>query len=284
MTENNLILNRLFTQNVFLDMVNSNNNTTYGTVIQRFVSDPEDKDNGALISEVYKFMSKSYRNEYFYQNTLLNKLLLGKHSVNTTTALTQVPISKSKADFILINGKAVVYEIKTELDTFDRLDTQLRDYFKAFNHVCVVTSESQYNRALSILQGTPVGIYVLTPQNTISTKLRKEPVEDNSRLDYTAIFKVLHKREYESILIQYFGELPVTSQVFYYGECLKQFSRIPIMHAYGMALKQLKKRNRIKASEFEKIPYELKSLIYFASPSTSDWQAINGFLNQKHGG
>lgn len=168
MTENNLILNRLFTQNVFFDMIDTNDNTTYGAVIQRFVNDYENKDNGALISEVYRFMSKSYRNEYFYQNTLLNKLLLGKHSINTTTALTQIPISKSKADFILINGKAVVYEIKTELDTFERLDTQLRDYFKAFNHVCVVTSDSQYDRAASLLQNTPVGIYALTPQNTMS--------------------------------------------------------------------------------------------------------------------
>lgn len=284
MTENNLILNRLFTQTVFFDMISTSNNTTYGTVIQRFVNNPEGKDNGKLISEVYRFMSKAYRNEYFYQNTLLNKLLLGKHSINTTTALTQVPISKSKADFILINGKAVVYEIKTELDTFERLETQLRDYFKAFDHVCVVTSKGQYNRVVSILEGTPVGIYVLTPQNTISAKLRKEPAEDNSHLDHTAIFKVLHKREFENILLQYFDKLPVTSQAFYYGECLKQFSQIPILEAYGMALKQLKRRNRIKISEFEKIPYELKSLIYFASPSTSDWQAINGFLRQKYGG
>ncbi|WP_352408563.1 sce7726 family protein [Lawsonibacter hominis] len=284
MTENNLILNRLFTQNVFFNMVNTNSNTTYGTVIQRFVNDPEDKDNSTLISEVYKFMSKSYRNEYFYQNTLLNKLLLGKHSINTTTALTQIPISKSKADFILINGKAVVYEIKTELDTFERLDSQLRDYFKAFNHVCVVTSESHYDRAISILKDTPVGIYVLTSQNTISKKLRKEPTEDNSHLDYTAIFKVLHKREYENILLQYFNELPITSQAFYYGECLKQFTQIPKLKAYEMALKQLKRRNRIAISEFDKIPYALKSLVYFSSPSKSDWQAIDVFLNQRYGG
>lgn len=284
MTENNLILNRLFTQNVFFDMIDSNDNSTYGTVIKRFINDPENKDNGALISEIYKFMAKSYRNEYFYQNTLLNKLLLKKHSINTTTALTQIPIGKSKADFILINGKAVVYEIKTELDTFARLETQLQDYFKAFNHVCVVTSESQYDRAASILSATSVGIYVLTKQNTISTKMRKEPTEDNSRLDHTTIFKALHKREFENVLLQYFGELPVASQAFHYGECLKWFSQIPILEAYGMALKQLKKRNRIKISEFEKIPYELKSLVYFSNPSSSEWHAINGFLNQKYGG
>jgi hypothetical protein len=265
-------------------MMYDNNNTTYGTVIQRYVNDPEDKNNGTLISEVYRFMSKAYRNEYFYQNTLLNKLLLKKHSINTTTALTQIPISKSKADFILINGKAVVYEIKTELDTFERLSTQLRDYYKAFNHVCVVIDESHYERAVSILTDTPVGIYVLTQKNTISSTLKKEPIADNSNLDYIVIFKVLHKREYENILLQYYGKLPVASQVFYYGECLKQFSRIPILEAYTMALEQLKKRNKVLVSEFEKVPYELKSLIYFSKPSKSDWKAINGFLSKKYGG
>lgn len=265
-------------------MMHDCNNSIYGTVVQRYVDDPEDKDNGTLISEVYRFMSKAYRNEYFYQNTLLNKLLLGKHSINTTTALTQIPISKSKADFILINGKAVVYEIKTELDTFDRLSTQLRDYYKAFNHVCVVTSENHYERAINILADTPVGIYVLTQQNTISSTLKKEPIANNSSLEYTVIFKILHKREYESILLQYYGELPTASQVFYYGECLKQFSQIPILEAYNMALKQLKKRNKILISDFEKVPYELKSLIYFSKLSKSDWKALDSFLNKKYRG
>ena len=79
------------------------------------------------------------RNEYYYKITLLNKLLLGIHSVNTTTALTEFPIAKSKADFVLINGKAVVYEIKTELDNLERLESQISDYYKAFDHVAVVT-------------------------------------------------------------------------------------------------------------------------------------------------
>lgn len=284
--ENNLILNRFFTQNVFLDMLrsSSSNNVTYGAVIKRFINDPENLENGTLISEIYHFMSKSYRNEYFYQNTLLNKLLLGRHSINTTTALTQIPISKSKADFILINGKAVVYEIKTELDTFDRLETQLRDYYKGFNHVCVVTSEGQYERARTILDDTPVGIYVLTSKNTISAKLRKEPVENNSSLDHTTIFKILHKQEFERILLEYYGKLPETSQAFYYGECLIQFSNIPILDAYAMSLKQLKRRNRIETSTLAQIPYELKSLFYFANPSKSEMEKLREFLKQKYGG
>ncbi|GBF34060.1 hypothetical protein DCCM_3172 [Desulfocucumis palustris] len=284
MISNNVILNRLFTQNVFFDMLYDSNNITYNTVIQRYVDDLEAKDNGELISEIYEFISKSYRNEYFYQNTLLNKLLLGKHSIKTTTALTQIPINKSKADFILINGKAVVYEIKTELDSLDRLDTQLRDYYKAFNHVCVVTSGSHYERVLSTLKDTPVGIYVLTRQNTISSSMKKEPVADNSSLDYTVIFKVLHKQEHKNILMRYYGKLPVTSQVFYYNECLKLFSQIPILDAYNMTLRELKKRNKILVGEFQKVPYELKSLIYFSHPSKADWKALSCFLSKKYGG
>lgn len=285
--ENNLILNRFFTQNVFLDMLrsSSSNNVTYGAVIKRFINDPENLENGTLISEDIITLCLSHIwNEYILQNTLLNKLLLGRHSINTTTALTQIPISKSKADFILINGKAVVYEIKTELDTFDRLETQLRDYYKGFNHVCVVTSEGQYERARTILDDTPVGIYVLTSKNTISAKLRKEPVENNSSLDHTTIFKILHKQEFERILLEYYGKLPETSQAFYYGECLNQFSNIPILDAYAMSLKQLKRRNRIETSTLAQIPYELKSLFYFANPSKSEMEKLREFLKQKYGG
>ncbi|MDR1547929.1 MAG: sce7726 family protein [Hungatella sp.] len=281
---NNLIINRLFTQNVFYNLLNEHSDSTYYTVVKRYINDVEDKNNGELICEIYEFMAKAYRNEYFYQNTLLNKLLLGRHSINTTTALTQIPIGKSKADFILINGKAVVYEIKTELDSLDRLDTQLKDYFTAFNHVCVVTSESHYEKVKRALGDTPVGIYVLTEKNKISSKLKKEPLECNAYLSHIAIFKVLHKREYEEILMRYFQKLPDTSQVFYYNECMKLFLEIPILDAYAMALKELKKRNNIVKDHFEKVPYELKSLVYFSKSSVKEFKQLYEFLNKKFGG
>lgn len=284
MNDNNLVLNRLFTQSVFQELIYNRYNHTYNIIVQRYASDIESKNNQELISEIYNFMSKSYRNEYFYQNTLLNKLLLGRHSINTTTALTQIPIGKSKADFVLINGKAVVYEIKSELDSFDRLSTQLNDYYKAFNHVCVVTSESYFDKLLNILSNTPVGICVLTKRDTISNILKKDAVEDNSRLDYLSMFKVLHKNEYEYILEQYFGELPKVSQVFYYDECFSMFSQIPILEAYKMLISRLKKRNRIVRNKYEQVPYELKSLMYFSSLSSKEFDSLYSFLNKRFGG
>jgi len=284
MKSNNLILNRFFSCRVFGDVINNRYNNIFCTVVQRYINDPDNKENGDLISEIYRFMSSSYRNEYFYKNTLLNRLLLGRHSLRTTTALTQIPIGTSKADFILINGKAVVYEIKTELDTFERLDSQINDYYKAFDRVCVVTSESYFERASTLLAETPVGIYVLTAKNTLSSKLKKEPIADSSKLSHISIFKVLRKCEYENILRSYFGKLPNASQVFQYSQCLEMFSKIPVHTAQTLAIKELKNRNRIIMKEIDSIPYELKTLFYFSKLSKSDQRALSCFLRKRYGG
>lgn len=222
-------------------------------------------------------MNKEYRNEYFYKNTLLNKLLLGRHSLNTTTALSEVPINRSKADFVLINGKAIVYEIKTELDTFDRLFSQLADYYKAFDHVSVVTSENNYAKVMDLLKDTNVGISILTRRNTIS--LRKEPVQDRGKLDFITMFKVLRRVEYEEIIMDYYGELPETNQFSYYKECFKYFKQIPINHSYEAMLVILKKRARVQIDAYDDIvPYELKSLAYFSKYTKEDYTKLDSFL------
>lgn len=104
-TSNNIILNRFFTQSIFMDLINSKENSLYDTCVYRYLNDVDSLENNQLVNKVSEYMKKKYRNEYFYKNTLLNKLLLGRHSLNTTTALSEVPINKSKADFILIEKR-----------------------------------------------------------------------------------------------------------------------------------------------------------------------------------
>lgn len=282
MGSNNLVLNRFFTQYVFNDLVSNHINNTYCTVVKRYLKDGHAINNGEIISQIYKYMSKNYRNEYFYQNTMLNKLLLGRHSLNTTTALTQIPIAKSKADFIMINGKAIVYEIKTELDSFERLDTQISDYFKAFNHVCVVTCESNFQKISKILKDTPVGICILSNRNTL--QFPKEPEEHNDKLSHEVLFKVLRKKEFEQIIRIHYGSLPNTTQVFYYDECFRLFSSIPISILYPMVLIELKKRNRIVREYYQNVPYELKSLLYFYNAKEKDYLNLSKFLNDRYRG
>jgi len=282
MNSNHLILNRVFTQNTFTDLLRGQFNSTYCEVIKRYIKNNENKSNRTLISEIYGIMTSGYRNEYVYKNTLLNELLIAKHSLKTTTALTEIPISRSKADFVLINGKAFVYEIKTELDSFDRLENQLSDYYKAFDRVCVVTCEDNLKKLEELLKDSLVGIYILTKHNSLSP--RKDPIQNRSNLDAKVMFKILRKLEFENIIKTHFGELPTVSQVYYYNQCYKLFKDINIEVAYEYMLNELKKRTTLEIEEYKGIPYELKFLAYFTKYKKIDYQRLNIFLNSKFGG
>jgi hypothetical protein len=283
MESTNTILNRIFLKKTVLDLINERSNAMYNAVVRKYLQGAESQDNRALMKNIYQVINASYRNEYFYKNTLLNKLLLGRHSLNTTTALSEVAVNKSKADFVLINGRAVVYEIKTELDTLDRLRTQVFDYYKAFKSVCVVTSESHYERTLRKLSGdTRVGIYVLTRNQTISHK--REPVDDGSKLEHRALFKILRRHEFENILLNYFGRVPTAQPAQYYKECFRWFHDIEIEVAYRHFLFELKKRSKVDSLAYGQVPYELKSLVYFSNFVSEDYRKLNNFLNNAFGG
>ena len=277
-------LNRIFTRNMLRHFIDGKEDNVYSSVVRRYTSDVDQKTNQELISEIYCELENHYRNEYFYKNTLLNKLLLGVHSVNTTTALTEIAIAKSKADFVLINGKAVAYEIKTELDNLDRLSSQIDDYYKAFDHVAVVTYEKNLQQLQKVLVNIdkPVGIYVLRKNGKLGTVQNPQRYTDD--LNKEVIFKLLRKSEYEDIITQRYGYLPEVTQFKYYSACKKMFLEIPIEESYLLVLKVLKKRMQLVKEEFVKIPYELKFLAYFMELTYDDYQKLDVFLERQYGG
>lgn len=277
-------LNRIFTRNMLRNFIDGKEDNVYSSVVRRYIDDVEQKNNQELISEIYCELKNNYRNEYFYKNTLLNKLLLGVHSVNTTTALTEISIAKSKADFVLINGKAIVYEIKTELDNLERLSSQIDDYYKAFDHVAVVTYEKNLHQLGKVLDNMekPVGIYVLRKNGKLGTV--RKPQSYINGLEKETIFKLLRKNEYEDILIQRYGYLPETTQFKYYSTCKSMFLNIPIEESYLFVLKILKKRMKLNKEDFVKIPYELKFLAYFMELTSNDYQKLEMFLERQYGG
>lgn len=289
MADNSRAINRVFTRNVICDLIQNGKSNVFDYVVRRYIDAPERKNHGELISEVYTHLEKQQRNEYYYINTLLNKLLVGIHNVNTTTALSQVRIGHSIADFIMINGEGQVYEIKSDLDNFDRLHDQLQDYFCAFSKVSVLASIHELEKVKKVLNamgdmGDAVGIYVLSDNNTIFSRERsRKPLEYNDSLRHESIFKLLRKHEYESVLLHYFGTLPQSAPVFYFKVCLELFEKIPILEAQKLAYLELKKRNKIAVEEFESIQPELKSVVYFSN-LIAKLPELNKLLQKNYGG
>lgn len=275
----NYLLNRFFSRSTIRNLLKNNQDLIFNEILE--LAPYEYSSNLETIQNCYIQLDKSYRNEYFYKNTLLNKLLLGVHSINTTSALTEIPLGSAKPDFVLINGKAVVYEIKTELDNFERIENQIREYYKAFDHVSIVTHEKNIDIAKTKIANLnkPIGLYILQKNNKIKTILK--PQEYKNDLEIEVIFKILRKNEYENIILKYFKELPKVSQFEYYDECEKIIKLIPLELLYKDFLVELKKRSQINKTEFEKVPKELRFLVYFMDFKPKDYHLLNDFLYKK---
>ena len=273
------MINKIFTV-PYIDKAISENNVseTFSKCIKRYIK-TEGKTVGDAISEIYHFMDCEYRNEYYYKNTILNRLLIGKHDLYNTAALTELPIGSSKADFIMINGRGVVYEIKTDLDNLLRLQNQINDYYKVFSYVYVVVGKKQLSHVKQLVRDQKVGIYEMTASGNLLC--RKKALCNREGLSYKAMFQVLRKAEFESILLKHFHKLPEVNSFQYYRECLKWLERLNIITLQKEVMKCLKARTILLVEDKleEKVPYELRFYAYFSKKINFDYQKIDEFWN-----
>ncbi len=198
---------------------------------------------GEFFDWVYNLLFKNYRNEYIYKNVIANKILLGKHSLNTSQMLTEFRVGRSKADVVLLNGASTVYEIKSQYDSFARLEKQMRAYFEIFDYINVITSSSQVKKLDSILPDK-AGILVLTNRNTISTI--REAKSNRENINPDILFDSLRKAEYMRIIKEYYGTVPDVPNTQIYRECKKLFCEIPPVYAHDLTIKILKERTNSK--------------------------------------
>ena len=84
----------------------------------------------------------SYPNETTVKANFINRVLLPQNP--KTVSIFELPVGKSRVDMCKVNGHSAAYEIKTDLDTFARLEGQLKDYFDVFETVYVITSEERW--------------------------------------------------------------------------------------------------------------------------------------------
>lgn len=280
--ENNLILKKFFSKTTLNDLLSLKHSDIFDSVVRRYIKNPNGKKYDELVSEIYTFISKEYRTEYFYKNTILNKLLFKKHDYKKTIALTELPVGKSKADFVMINGMGVVYEIKTELDNLNRLQTQIDDYYKAFRQVVIVTYNDNIDKVISVVPDS-VGIMELTKREAL--KIIRESQSISNYLDYSTIFKILRKQEFENVLKNNGIELPDVIQFNYYKECFNLITTIEIEKLQKEMLSQLKGRMRIETAEFCKAtPSELRFLTYFDATIRTKSEDFEIMMKKNYGG
>lgn len=199
----------------------------------------------SVITDLYQELQDTHRNEYFYKNELLNSLLIQNRKISSCSALTELPVAKSKTDMIFVdeNDVGIVYEIKTELDTLNRLESQIQDYYKAFPYIYVVTSSNHLHQLEQALEETSVGIIELTGDRKFVH--RKEATCNTNNLSHDVLFRILRKKEFESIVLKYFKELPDVSDFVYYRTCFGLLENLDIVLFQKEVMSCLRKRNLV---------------------------------------
>ncbi len=235
----------------------------------------------SVITDFYQELMHTHRNEYFYKNELLNSLLIQNGKISSCSALTELPVADSKTDMIFVdkNDVGTVYEIKTELDTLNRLESQIQDYYKAFPYIYVVTSSNHLHQLEQALEETNVGIIKLTNDNKFV--YRKEAAYNAGSFSHDVLFRILRKKEFESIVMKYFGKLPEVSDFVYYRTCFELLENLDIVLFQKEVMSCLRKRNLVQdVDDFTKnVPYELSFYGYFSKKCRNKWDMLGKFLD-----
>ncbi len=235
-------LSKLVSNATISDIVRKHDHSYFDSIIQRY-SDllglGKRAKNLDVFLTAYDTLAKNYRSEYIYKNTLLNKQLLGKYSLNTATVLNEFRVGFAKADLVLLNGTSVAYEIKTELDSPERLSHQTFYYQKVFANTVIVTHHTLVKKYADILPKT-IGIVALSKRNQLS--IVRESKENLTQFDHETVMRSLRTAEYTSIIKEYFGKVPEVPNTLFFKESLSLFKKIPKEDLHKMMVSVLKTR------------------------------------------
>ncbi len=194
-------LSRLFSSGVFREMATKGRSALFARLIgQTGIEVPcwDGATVGDAFDRAFSVLRRSgLRDEYVYRAALTHNVLLGTHSLNTASMLTEFRAGACKADLAILNGTATVYEIKSERDSLARLANQITNYKKVFAKVYVIAGESHVG---DVLEETPadVGVMCLSRRHSISTV--REAIDQPDQVCPRTIFESLRSTEARAIL------------------------------------------------------------------------------------
>jgi len=216
---------------------------------------------GDAFDAAHALLAHGYRSEYVFKNALVSKIVYGRHSPATATALVEQQMGNSVADLMVVNGTSTAYEIKTDLDQFVRLDAQLADYCSRAERVYVVTSES---RAAAAAARAPHHVGVIGLRSNGSLAMVRIADSNMERLQHDHLFTMLRTGELKTLLRRTHDLVPVTHMVQALDQMRAAFRELDIERAHAEALMQLRGRGSSTAqlTTVGPFPTSLRALAY----------------------
>lgn len=211
-----------------------------------------------FFDDLFNHLSEHYCSEYIYKNALAEQMYLGKH-FEDSHMLTELRVGPCKADVVILNGTSTVYEIKSDLDSLERLDSQISAYTSFFDQINVISSLSQVEKLQTQLS-KEIGIMALGPKNAI--EVIRKPQSNKSHVEPSVIFDTLRKNEYLRIIRENFGSVPDVPNTRIHQACSDLFCELAPEAAHDAMLGALKRRGNKRLRDFvSRAPTSLKASV-----------------------
>lgn len=211
------------------------------------------------IEKTYKVLRREgNRTDYVYRNAIIDKIVIGRHSINTATPIQEFRVGSSLADLVLLNGTSTVYEIKSERDTLRRLSSQIENYSKVFEQTYVVTSTTRLHNLEHHLP-EHVGIITLSSNYTLQTI--REATTNWELLEPVAISRSMTLREARTALCELGVSVPDVPNMLIRRAIEDQFHKLKKQDASRVFISTLKKsrKSALTQNDALRIPRPLRS-------------------------
>ena len=193
-------ISRMFSSTVIREMARSGRSELFARLAKqsRLLDDLSSTVANFFDATFSVLKKQGYRDEYVYKAALTQNVLLGTHNLRTASMLTEFRVGECKADVVILNGTATVYEVKSERDSLSRLERQIAAYAKVFAKVNVISAESHATAVMNLVP-SDIGVLCLSDRGQI-TPIRKG-VERVGRTSPAAIFDCLRTDEARRVLM-----------------------------------------------------------------------------------
>lgn len=194
-------LTRLFSAAVFRELAKKGRSGLFRRLVDqtRLV---ERCDADATVADAFNTAFDSLkvagqRDEYVYRAAISHKILMGTHSLRTASMLNEFRAGSCRADLVILNGTATVYEIKSERDSLARLANQVENYKRVFAKVNIIASDNHVDGVMKTVP-SDVGVLCLSRRGRISTV--RDAVDCPERICPVTVLESLRTAEAEAIL------------------------------------------------------------------------------------
>ena len=231
---------------------------------------PPEATVGIVLDQAFNLLSKSrFRDDYVYRAAITEKILLGRHNLNTATLLNEVRAGSCKADVVVLNGTSTAYEIKSERDSLARLKNQLENYRQVFATVNVVVSKSHLSEVLQIA-AEDVGVITLSERYRFQTE--RAPQDHPERVDPTMILDILRLNEATTILSLLGQEIPNVPNTKIRSELHRIFAKLEPAAVHKEMVNTLKvTRSQASLASFvSSVPASVRAASLAANPTSKN--------------